>query len=298
MKRIAASILSGLAIILQTSFGFAATTYWNVDISTPASTMNTRSFQVQYTTLSTGSGDSISVEVFQNSVSLGSQTVTAGGSGAFAVTVPSDGSYSYFVKANNTTLAESKSSTTKTVVVDTTAPSSTSTNGSVVRSGNNYTLNFTAPTTSDVKSAEIYASTSTTVDTSNANLVGTLNVTSGQKLTFNYTAPDAAQRNFAVRFVDGSGNVSALTAVSAASLTTTSVGTTTGTSGGQVAGSDTNKNNSGVVDNKAATDQAAVTTDTKKASDSNQWWVIALLAALIAGAGYVYYANGKSGDNE
>ncbi|MEK7603313.1 MAG: hypothetical protein AAB459_03665 [Patescibacteria group bacterium] len=298
MKKFISSLIVSLAVLTQTAFVLAASTFWNVDISTPATSMNTRNFQLQFTTLSTDASNSITIEAFQNSVSIGSQTVTAGGSGAFAVSVPADGSYSYFVKASNTSIAETKTTATKTVVVDTTAPSSSSTSGSVVRNGNSYTLNFTAPISSDVAGAEVYASTSTSVDTSSGNLVGTLTVTSGQKISFSYTSPDSSQRNFAVRFVDKNGNVSALTVVAAAGLgATTNTSTTTATSGGQVAGTDSNKSNGGVVDKNAATDQVASTVN-KDDSGSAQWWVVALLVVLVAGAGYVYYANGKSGDNE
>lgn len=294
MKKIISSAIATLLLLLQTSFAFAASVFWNVEISTPASNMNTRTFQVQYTTLSTNQSDNITVEAFQNGTSIGSQAVTAGGSGSFLVTVPSDGNYSYFVKATNTTQSETKNSSTKTVIVDTTGPSTSSSDGSVVRNGNTYTLNFTAPQNSDVKSAEIYASTTNVVDTSSANLIGTLSVSPGQKVSFNFTSPDSTKRNFAIRFIDQNGNVSALTGVSVASIDQAS--RTAAQSAGQVAGAESNKS-SGVVDKNAATDQVA-STNSKKDSKSSQWWVVALLIALVAGAGYVYYANGKSGDNE
>ena len=105
MKRLKTFFTAVLAslFLLTATVGATPTNGWRVTISSPANTTS-KSFKVQYTTLTIGAGDQITVELFQNSQSIGSQTTTAdnGDSGAFDVTVADTGVYSYFIKASNT----------------------------------------------------------------------------------------------------------------------------------------------------------------------------------------------------
>lgn len=120
MKRLISSLFSLLAtmfILTATAFATSASG-WKVDISVPANTTS-KTFNVQYTTLSVGKDDDITVELFQNGGSVGSQTTTTdyGDSGAFSVTVPTVGTYSYYIAATNSTDPAPKTTDTVNVIV-------------------------------------------------------------------------------------------------------------------------------------------------------------------------------------
>lgn len=120
MKRLIASALIVLSFVFVLAGTVLATASdrWSVSMSTPANTTS-KSFNVQYTTLSVESGDDITVKLFQNGAFVDSQTTTKafGDSGAFAVTVPSTGNYSYFIEAMNSTDEVPKTTGTVSVVV-------------------------------------------------------------------------------------------------------------------------------------------------------------------------------------
>lgn len=111
------AVATGLAVLVP-AVTFAAS-FWKADISTPL-TQSSRSFNVQYTTLSTNATDAIKVDLYQNGAMIGTQTTTKqyGDSGAFAVTVPSEGVYSYYIVATN----GSEMQTTPTKQVSVVAP--------------------------------------------------------------------------------------------------------------------------------------------------------------------------------
>ncbi len=134
MKRLITTSLIALAFVFSLSATVFATASdrWSASISTPANTTN-KTFNVQYTTLSTGQDDDITVELFENGSSKGSQTTTKdfGDSGVFQVTVPGVGTYSYYIKATNSTDATPKNTGTVQVVVsDAPVQTTTSTNTS------------------------------------------------------------------------------------------------------------------------------------------------------------------------
>jgi hypothetical protein len=293
MKRFIASIFTALVLLLQTGAAYAQT-FWNVQMSSPASPTTSKTFNLQFTTLSTDESNQISVEAFQNDISLGSQTVTAGGSGSFATTVAADGNFTYYLKAKNLTTNETKNTTPVAVVVDSTAPTLTGgqSGATVTRNGNNYTLQFTVPS-GDATKVQIYAATQPQVSTDTAQLLATLDVKSGQVVAYNFAAPDATTRYFALRYLDGAGNTSPLTAVGSAPAAGATPGAAAGATGGQVA-ADSKK--AGEVDSEAATDTNKPTATSE--SSNTEWWVVGLLVLLVGGALYVYYANGKIEEEE
>lgn len=119
MKRLS-SILIGLVAFFSLSAVASATPAngWRVNISDPAD-QTSKTFKVQYTAFSIGAEDQITIELFQNGSSVGSQTTTKayGDSGAFDVTVPANGTYSYYIKAKNSTDEAPKTTNTVSVTI-------------------------------------------------------------------------------------------------------------------------------------------------------------------------------------
>ena len=205
MKRLISSLLVTLSVLLNSSAVFAADTFWSVTMSTPETPHTSRSFNVQYSTLSTDSTDTIEVDLFQDGSSKGTQSVNAGGSGTFKVTVASDGSYSYKIVATND--AETKTTNAKTVVVDASNPVKAN-QAQTTFSGNTYTVTFTVPAQSDAVKARVYASTKTSFAPSEDTFVGHLTVTAGKNYDFTHkVASGAAKLYFIVQLVDKAGNV-------------------------------------------------------------------------------------------
>lgn len=141
MKKLITTLVIGLALsILNTSAAFAAH-YWEFQVSRPQATGQPRTYNVEYVTLSEDSTDQITVKLYQDgsqeSNVIGSQTTTQpfGDSGSFTVTVPADGTHTYFMQATSSvdgdvkttgTITVTSSGNTSTVVV-TPASSSTTT---------------------------------------------------------------------------------------------------------------------------------------------------------------------------
>ncbi len=204
---IAIAFIAGISIVnVGTALGLGA---WKIDIAAPGSIINSRQFNVEFTTLSTSPSDAISVDLFQNGVAVSTESTTApyGGSGDFAVTVPADGAYQFFVRGTNG--AETKDSVTKVVTVDTVATSSP-VYGTVTRNGNVYTITFTSPSDSDVAEVRLFSSTSSNFTANASTQVGAVNITPGQPASITYTAPDGANRFHAVQAFDSAGNGSNL----------------------------------------------------------------------------------------
>lgn len=146
-----------LAVVLSLSLSSVvnAASFWKADISTP-STQASRSFNVQYTTLSTEASDAIKVDLYQNGAMVGTQTTVKpyGDSGAFAVTVPSEGVYSYYIVATNG--ADSQTTATKQVTVSappTQITTTVVTNPNLVASGSSNTASGSVAGSSNSGSA-------------------------------------------------------------------------------------------------------------------------------------------------
>lgn len=306
MKRLTAltvSLLLLVAIVTPVSAGH----YWKVKMSTPASIINSRSFNVEYTTLSVEENDDIAIEALQNGVSMGTKTTTRpfGDSGAFAVTVPADGTYQYYMKATSS-IDGTQTTETKTVTIDTVVPAAPS-YGGVVRNGNQYTLTFTAPSDGDASEVRIYSSTSPNFVANATTQVGVVPITPGETKTFTYTATSDAQRYHAIQIFDAAGNFSDFR--NDANVVVTQgqpAGTTATTTGGN--------NPAGTVagdtsDDSQVGDEAASTGSSdgdvmgaedkqkdKTEASANKWLTPLLIALAALGAAYywLYYRQDKT----
>lgn len=118
-------LLKTLALSIASLFAFSAVALaatpdsgWKVNISSPANTTS-KNFNIQYTTLSITASDNITVQLFQDNVPIRSQTTAKayGDAGAFNVTVPVVGTYSYHIKATNSGSGTSKTTSSVDVVV-------------------------------------------------------------------------------------------------------------------------------------------------------------------------------------
>ena len=229
LQTLTASVLATIALLFAPVLALAAP-YWEVSISTPAS-QRSHSFMVEYTVLSTES-DSFTVNLIRDGVGVAAPAQNTssdpdainGNSGSFAVTVPTDGDYSYHVEATRDGSADGvKATASRTVHVDATAPDAPKYNGKT-NAGNSYVISFTAPSSPDVTHVQIFAATSTTYQASDATRVGDVAVSPGQSTSFSYTAPSSTVRYFAVQAFDAAGNGS--TIVGDPGITVTNVRTT------------------------------------------------------------------------
>ena len=117
MKRLLLTLAFTLTLLLSPQLAQAAHE-WQVSMSDPTVTNQTRNFNIDYVALSTDKSDEITVNLYENGAVIDSQTTTAGGdSGTFNVTVPSDGSYTYGLAASSGADGSSKSTTNKIVTV-------------------------------------------------------------------------------------------------------------------------------------------------------------------------------------
>lgn len=229
MKNIATritSVLSIVSVMLLLGSHASAAAIWKLDISVP-SVQTSRSFNVQYTILSTQQGSNFEVALLQNNVQISSNIPPAtsfGASGSFAVSVANDGLFDYRICANNTTDTTLKCTTTVSVTVDTTAPGAPTYSGKS-RVANQYTVSFTAPTTTDVKEVRLFSSRQTTFVANSATLVGSVAVTPGQSTSIVYTTTDNSEQYHAVQAVDQAGNISSLTGDRGTSVTSTTTAT-------------------------------------------------------------------------
>ncbi len=104
MKRlITTAIITLVSLVVLTVPAYAVLQrYVNVDISEPAATSN-RTLNIAYGVTSTIPEDDFKVELFENSLSKGTQEVTHnnGNSGVFSISLPATGTYSYYVQSTN-----------------------------------------------------------------------------------------------------------------------------------------------------------------------------------------------------
>lgn len=115
--------LAVLGLALLPSTPALAAHYWELKMSDPSSSNQTRTFNIDFVTLSEESTDQFTVRLYQNNVELASKTTTKpyGDSGSFQVTVPADGTYTYHMTATTTGGEEIEEKTTpeKAVTVST-----------------------------------------------------------------------------------------------------------------------------------------------------------------------------------
>lgn len=309
MKRLTTLLLTGMSLLLI-STPVMTTHFWQIKMSTPASVINNRTFNLEYTTLSVEQDDDITVEAFQNNVSVSSQTTTKnfGDSGAFSITVPADGTYQYHLKATSS-IDGIQTTETKSVTIDTVVPVAPS-YGGVVRNGNQYTLTFSAPAGSDAVEARIYSSTSSNFTANASTQIGVVPIAPGETKTFTYTATTAQQRFHAVQLFDAAGNFSALrndanVVVAQGQPAGGRATTSTASPAGTVAGAETD--DSQVDPNAVATDDSGdvlgaedkpAATDSKKASGKGWLWMLALLLAVGAVYYWLFYRRRDNQDSK
>jgi hypothetical protein len=327
MKRLTLTIASLLSLVTLSLGGLAsAASSWYLNPIKPASEVNTRSFNIQYSVLST-QADVFTVTLTNTGPAAFDQSQQTnvdphgvnGNSGSFALTNVPDGHYTFTVTATRNGSADTAQSRSATVDVDATAPAAPTYNGKT-RNGNTYSVSFTAPSTSDVKYIKVFASTSTTFIANNTTQVGEVAVNPGDPVTFNYLAPDGTARYFAVQAFDSAGNGSTLTGDPNIVVTTTFVGgqgggapvntaAATGGAGGvgggagaagaagttpagEVQGAATNKQDSnGQVGTDAASTIGDVlgTTDNKASTSRSGQKTAGIILAVVAVAAAAYY---------
>lgn len=308
MKRLVLALTSllSLAMLAFAPAAAANPANWTALLSSPysGSVANSRSFNLVVSVSSTQASDVMTAKVYQDATLLGTfsdDASTSGGSWNQPVSVASDGTYNFKAVVSNSNGDPDKTVQT-TVTVDATAPSAPSYLGKT-RSGNSYTVKFTAPSTSDVTQVRVFASTSTNFTANGSTQVGVVNVSPNQTVSFVYNALDGNERFFAVQAFDAAGNGSALTGdavVTAGSVITVSSATTgshsstsssgsSSTSGsspttaGQVAGTDSNGTNSGSQDKASTTTGSDTGTTKKRTSWAAVGYTLVALAVLYAG---------------
>lgn len=302
-----------LALVLSPAMAQAAND-WQLKISVPQSPLNSSSFTVQYTALAIDA-HSFTVQLYQDETLVGTQVTSAdpngvnGNSGAFPVTAP-DGHHTFHLVATRASDNDVKTADVA-VDVDATAPAAPTYLGKS-RTGNTYTIQFTAPTTPDVKEIRIYSSTSLTFTANSGTQVGVVAVAPGQTTSFTYTASSSAERFHAVRAFDAAGNGSTAVGDSQTVITTTTVGGVAanvatnaagqaaggagagGAGGGQVQGAattvpqtsstTTDKSKDKKSDDKKGSVLGAETT--KDSNDDMLWPAVAAAIAIVAAAYY------------
>lgn len=140
MKHLVTSLFVSLFFALTAVTAHAAH-YWQFKVSDPQSTSQARTFNLEFVTLSTEADDDITVDLYQNGALSGTQVTTKdfGDSGAFSVTVPTDGVYQFYMKAKSSVDGTTQTSETKNVevkgrevrIVNAATTSTTGTTGSV-----------------------------------------------------------------------------------------------------------------------------------------------------------------------
>lgn len=133
MKRLITTLLLTFGFVFAQvgSVTAAPKQLWKLDMFDPAASTTSRIINIEYKVFSTISGDTFSVELFENDAPKETQSVTHayGNSGKFSVNMPTTGTYAYKIKATNIGDLNPTTQTreeTKTVqVVDGPAPSVT-----------------------------------------------------------------------------------------------------------------------------------------------------------------------------
>lgn len=300
MKRLLATIIA-FGILVAPAAVLANPANWTSQLSTPfaatSGKANTKSFSLSVSATSVNQAEILTVNVLQNGTLIGNFSDTAstyGGSWSQAVTVTTDGIYTFSAITSNSNGDPAKT-VEATVNVDTTAPAAPTYLGKT-QSGNTYAVKFTAPSSADVSEVRIYAATTTSFTANSSTQVGKVSVTPGQSVVFSYSSPDSSARYFAVQAFDGHGNASALSgdsvvtpgsAVTTANNTTSSTGTSTTNSS-----TTTTPVPAGLVESTQKKNDASKKDSTRNIASADKkktdWNTVAVTLALL-GALYVGY---------
>lgn len=119
MKRLITVLTLAVATIVLAA-PVQAAHFWKIQMSDPTTSDQVRTFNIEYTALSTEPTDQIAVKLFQNGTEIDAQTTAPGGdSGVFTVTVPADGSYTYKLSGQSSDDASTLETSEKVVSVAT-----------------------------------------------------------------------------------------------------------------------------------------------------------------------------------
>lgn len=187
--------------------------YWTVNLSEPQAVQNSRTFNLDYQVSSTVKSDYYTVWLYQDKDTdelIGiPQTVAAndkgGDSGRFTITVPADGTYSYYVKALNEPAGDTKISKTVTTKIVSTLPESVIYGGKTVN-GNLVTIKFTVPAGSSITAVNIYGSISSSFNLNSSTLLVSVAATPGIEQTVSFINSQANNLNVAISGFDIAGN--------------------------------------------------------------------------------------------
>ncbi|MDX1766215.1 MAG: hypothetical protein R3313_04660, partial [Candidatus Saccharimonadales bacterium] len=308
LKKLGASLggaFAALALTVVFATSVMAAGFWTTNISTPRAFTQTDTINIDYQVSATteAANDTFEVTLYQNGVNIGDEIVNTpyGDSGRFTVTLAEEGDYTFKTEVENLTQGGSQMSDEVSVQYDATAPGAPEF-GTTERDGNKYTVSFTAPS-GDVEKVNVYASTEKSFDLDENTLVGEVTVTPGEESSFEYTAPDADKRYFAVVAVDDAGNQSSAVGDSEVQVT--------GAAGGAVAAAlDSDGDGVPDVDDPAPFDPeitgqeddsdgeiAGTTTDSQEDTEDGEdddnntvaWFVVAVVVA--GGIGYYFYST-------
>ncbi len=272
---------------------------WQLNVvDLPAATSDS-TLEISYQVASTDASDTFGVALWQDGVMIDSAAVTVplGDNGSFTVADLADGTYEFAVVADSSDDATDKTNT-QTVSVDTEKPAAASYEG-VEQDGNEFTLTFTVPATSDATTVNVYSAQTKTFNADETTLVGSIAATPGVEQMFTYAAADDSTRYFALELVDAANNASPLVGdeeVVVTTITDTSGSTNDGATGAngffarttdvstaedgaEVLGEDDE-----VDDTTDGSDEGSGDGD----SDSSRGWIALGAVAVAAGGFYIY----------
>jgi hypothetical protein len=125
MTKTISTLLTGLFIsvlLLVTSMSAHAASYWKLEVSTPATTLQSSTFNLDYSIMASDTNEDFTVQLIANNNVVETQNVTTGEkfgyNGRFTKTNVPEGSYTYFVKATSATDASEQQSTARNVTVN------------------------------------------------------------------------------------------------------------------------------------------------------------------------------------
>lgn len=300
--------------------------FWDIDVSTPRAATNKDSVQLDFTALSTDSGDDISIDLFRNDTHVDEATAGNGDSGRLRADLPSDGTYTLRVEAVSSagdSEGEGDGRTIeRTITRDTVAPADPDYFGSE-RNGNQYTVEFAAGD-NDTSRLYVFSSTSTSFTAEEDTFEGSVEAT-GDSQQLTYTTPNGEERFNTVVAIDEAGNTSGAVGDPDTDVDiieddlllpgTATGGGTAGAAGtfgdggtiaaatdedgeaGEEDGEVLAAEEDGEADGEAASedgeDEGEVMSEDTEAGLFSLWWLLALL--LIAGLGYFIYARRSRG---
>ncbi len=290
-KSVASSLLA-TGLILALSSNVLAYESWQLNlVDLPDATGNS-SVNLAYQVSTVDPSNTFSVMATQNGVNIGTQSVvtTYGDAMVFPVSFAGPGSYELKVVAevvSGTNTGEVKTQVA-TVEYDPAIPASPTYDGKT-RNGNTWAITFTVPAGSDSETIQVFASTAITFTADNTTLVGEVAATPGSQQTFTYTAPDSAERYFAIRALDPAGNISPLvgdaeTTVTAASSAVSSAAQES--SDGEVLAEEGSIDLEDEFDDKESSD----------GDSNNLLWLLVALAALGVAAGIYWQTRTQQKD--